>query len=57
MLPKSGDSSPFSIDVSGSFNFTVCRSLNPMTDEGNNCDPGNAICIKSKDGYIVSTCV
>ena len=35
-------SSPFDVNVIGSFNFTVCRSLNPLTDEGSNCDPGNA---------------
>ena len=53
MLPKS--SSPVDVDVTGTFNFTVCRSLNPLTDEGSNCDPGNAICAKSiKGGYIVS---
>ena len=55
MLPKS--SSPFDVNVIGSFNFTVCRSLNPLTDEGSNCDPGNAICVKNiKGGYIVSVC-
>ena len=56
MLPKSGDGSSFDINVIGTFNFTVCRGLNPLTDEGSNCDPGNAICVKSikGDGYIVS---
>jgi len=56
VLPKPGDTSPFDVDATGIFNFTVCRSLNPLTDEGSNCDPGNAICAKSiKGGYIVST--
>ena len=55
VLPKLGDTSPIDIDATGTFNFTVCRSLNPLTDEGSNCDAGNAICVKSiKGGYIVS---
>ena len=55
MLPKPGDTSPHEVDATGVFNLTVCRSLNPLTDEGSNCDPGNAICVKNiKGGYIVS---
>lgn len=55
MIPKPGDTSPFDIDAVGTFNLTVCRSLNPLTEAGDKCDPGNALCVKSiKGGYIVS---
>ena len=54
-MPSKGDNSPFDIDATGTFNFTVCRGLNSLTDEGSNCDAGNAICVKNiKGGYIVS---
>lgn len=55
VVPKPGDTSPYDIDAIGVFNLTVCRSLNPLTEEGDKCGPGNALCVKTiKGGYIVS---